>query len=219
MIKISNSAYLGRSVKVISTQQAITRIGLRQMKNIVTALAMEQLFVSKNNVVKQYMSQIWSDTIEIVANSLAVMQIYVKETKKRTLNLESIMLAALVHNIGALPILTESERHANVFANPNFLDLSIEKMSGKLGASILTEWGFEPEFVNVAYNWKSFSVSSEAVSYLDIVRLGAALCGKFESHKDQIFNEAVEKGIISDMSELQDDEFCELRESAKQMFQ
>ena len=219
MIKISNSAYLGRSVKVISTQQAITRIGLRQMKNIVTALAMEQLFVSKNDVVKQYMSQIWSDTIEIVANSLAVMQIYVKETKKRTLNLESIMLAALVHNIGALPILTEAERHANVFANPNFLDLSIEKMSGKLGASILTEWGFEPEFVNVAFNWKSFPVSSEAVSYLDIVRLGAALCGKFESHKDQIFNEAVEKGIIADMSELQDDEFCELRESAKQMFQ
>jgi HD-like signal output (HDOD) protein len=219
MIKISNSAYLGRSVKVISTQQAITRIGLRQMKNIVTALAMEQLFVSKNDVVKQYMSQIWSDTIEIVANSLAVMQIYVKETKKRTLNLESIMLAALVHNIGALPILTEAERHANVFANPNFLDLSIEKMSGKLGASILTEWGFEPEFVNVAFNWKSFLVSSEAVSYLDIVRLGAALCGKFESHKDQIFNEAVEKGIIADMSELQDDEFYELRESAKQMFQ
>ena len=219
MIKISNSAYLGRSVKVISTQQAITRIGLRQMKNIVTALAMEQLFVSKNDVVKQYMSQIWSDTIEIVANSLAVMQIYVKETKKRTLNLESIMLAALVHNIGALPILTEAERHANVFANPNFLDLSIEKMSGKLGASILTEWGFEPEFVNVAFNWKSFPVSSEAVSYLDIVRLGAALCGKFESHKDQIFNEAVEKGMISDMSVSQEDEFCELRNSAKQMFQ
>jgi HD-like signal output (HDOD) protein len=219
MIKISNSAYLGRSVKVISTQQAITRIGLRQMKNIVTALAMEQLFVSKNDVVKQYMSQIWSDTIEIVANSLAVMQIYVKETKKRTLNLESIMLAALVHNIGALPILTEAERHANVFANPNFLDLSIETMSGKLGASILTEWGFEPEFVNVAYNWKSFSVNSEAVSYLDIVRLGAALCGKFESRKDQIFNGALEKGMISNMSELQDNEFCELRNSAKQMFQ
>ncbi len=219
MIKISNSAYLGRAVKVISTQQAITRIGLRQMKNIVTALAMEQLFVSKNDVVKQYMSQIWSDTIEIVSNSLAVMQIYTKETKKRTLNLESIMLAALVHNIGALPILTEAERHAAVFANPNFLDLSIEKMSGKLGANILTEWGFEPEFVNIAYNWKNFSVSAEAISYLDIVRLGAALCGKFESHKDQIFNEAVAKGMVSDMSELQGDEFCELRDSAKQMFQ
>jgi hypothetical protein len=62
-------------------------------------------------------------------------------------------------------------------------------------------------------------VSSEAVSCLDIVRLGAALCGKFESHKDQIFNEALEKGMISDMSVSQEDEFCELRNSAKQMFQ
>lgn len=219
MIKISNSAYLGRSVKVTSTQQAITRIGLQQMKNIATALAMEQLFVSKNDVVKQYMSQIWTETIEIVASSLAVMHVYLKETKNRTLNLESIMLAALVHNIGVLPILTEAERHVNVFANPTFLDVAIEKMAGELSTSILTEWGFEPEFVNVAYNWKDFSTSSEAVSYLDIVRLGAAICGKFESHKEQIFNEAIEKGIITDLSELLNDEFDELRNSAKQMFQ
>lgn len=219
MIKISNSAYLGRSVKVTSTQQAITRIGLQQMKNIATALAMEQLFVSKNDVVKQYMSQIWTETIEIVASSLAVMHVYLKETKNRTLNLESIMLAALVHNIGVLPILTEAERHVNVFANPTFLDVAIEKMAGELSTSILTEWGFEPEFVNVAYNWKYFYTSSEAVSYLDIVRLGAAICGKFESHKEQIFNEAIEKGIITDLSELLNDEFDELRNSAKQMFQ
>ena len=218
MIKISNSAYLGRAVKVTSTQQAITRIGLRQMKNIATALAMEQLFVSKNEIVKQHMSQIWIDTIEIVANSLAVMQVYVKETKNRTLNLESMMLAALVHNIGVLPILTEAERHANVFANPTFLDVAIEKMAEKLGANILTEWGFESEFVNVAYNWKEFSVNSAAISYLDIVRLGAALCGKFESHKEQIFKEAIEKGIIADLSELHSDGFEDLCESARHMF-
>jgi HD-like signal output (HDOD) protein len=173
MIRISNSAYLGRAVKVTSTQQAITRIGLRQMKNIATALAMEQLFVSRNEIVKQYMNQIWADTIEIVANSLAVMQVYVKETKNRTLNLESMMLAALVHNIGVLPILTEAERHADVFTNTTFLNTAMEKMAGKLGASITTEWGFEPEFVNVAYNWKDFSINSDGVSYLDIVRLGA----------------------------------------------
>ena len=69
MIKISNSAYLGRPVKVTSTQQAITRIGLLQMKNIATALAMEQLFISKNEIVKQYMTRIWADTTDIVANS------------------------------------------------------------------------------------------------------------------------------------------------------
>jgi len=218
MIKISNSAYLGRSVKVTSTQQAITRIGLRQMKNIATALAMEQLFVSKNDVVKQYMTRIWADTIEIVANALAVLQVHTKQTKNRALTLESMMLAALVHNIGVLPILTEAERHADVFANPAFLDMAIEKMAGKLGASIMTEWGFEPEFVNVAQNWKDLSVNSDTVSYLDFARLGAALCGKFDSHKEEIFIAAIEKGIVDDLSSLLSDEFDELRDSARQIF-
>jgi HD-like signal output (HDOD) protein len=218
MIKISNSAYLGRSVKVTSTKQAITRIGLIQMKNIATALAMEQLFVSKNQIVKQYMKQIWADTIEIVANSLAVMQVHVKQTKNRALNLETMMLAALVHNIGVLPILTEAERHADVFANSTFLDVAIEKMAGTLGASIMTEWGFEPEFVDVAQNWKDLSVTSEDVSYLDLVRLGAALCGKFESNKEQIFDAAIEKGIVDNLSALLSDEFDELCDDAKQIF-
>jgi HD-like signal output (HDOD) protein len=218
MIKISNSAYLGRSIKVTSTQQAITRIGLRQMKNIATALAMEQLFVSKNEIVKEYMSQIWTDTIEIVANSLAVLQVHTKQTKNRALTMESMMLAALVHNIGVLPILTEAERHADVFANPTFLNVAIKKMTGTLGASIMKEWGFEPDFVNVAQNWKDLSVTSDTVSYLDLARIGAALCGKFDSHKEEIFNAAIDKGIVDDLSSLLSDEFDELRDSAKQIF-
>lgn len=219
MIKISNSAYLGRSVKVTSAQQAVTRIGLRQIKNISTALAMEQLFVSKNEIVKQYMTKIWADTIEIVANSMAALQVHTKQTKNRALNLDSMMLAALVHNIGILPILTEAERHADVFANPTFLDVAIDRMAGKIGASIMTEWGFEPEFVNVAQNWKELSVISDDVSYLDLVRLGAALCGKFESHKEDIFNAVIEKGIVDNLSLLLSDEFDELRDNAKQIFQ
>jgi HD-like signal output (HDOD) protein len=219
MIKISNSAYLGRSVKVTSAQQAVTRIGLLHIKNISTALAMEQLFVSKNEIVKQYMTRIWADTIEIVANSLAALQVHTKQTKNRALNLDSMMLAALVHNIGVLPILTEAERHADVFANPTFLDVAIDKMAGKIGASIMTAWGFEPEFVYVAHNWKNLSVISDDVSYLDMVRLGAALCGKFESHKKEVFDTAIEKGVVDDLSLLLSDDFDELCNSAKQIFQ
>ena len=71
MIKISNSAYLGRTVKVSSVGQAVLRIGLRQIKNISTALAMGQLFVSKNQLVSDYMKREWDKTIDIVANAMA----------------------------------------------------------------------------------------------------------------------------------------------------
>jgi HD-like signal output (HDOD) protein len=218
MIKISNSSYLGRAVKVVSTQQAVTRIGLRQIKNISTALAMEQLFVSKNTVVKKYMEKSWADTIDVVANSIAALKVHTKQTKNRALNLDSIMLAALVHNIGILPILTEAERHSDVFANPTFLEVAIDKLAGKIGASIMKEWGFEPEFIQIANHWRDISVQSKTISQLDLVRLGATLAGKFDRHKDDVFNITVEKGIVDDISAFLTDEYYELRDNARSIF-
>ena len=194
------------------------RIGLRQIKNIATALAMEQLFVSKNDIVKGYMSRIWVDTIDIVASSMSVLQIHTNQTKNRALNLDSMMLAALIHNIGVLPILTEAERHADVFANPTFLDVALEKLASEIGTSIMIEWGFEPEFVDITQNCKDLSVTSDTVSYLDLVRVASALCGKFNNHEEEIFKGAVDIGLIDDLSALLSDEFNELCDNAKQIF-
>ncbi|WP_414829786.1 HDOD domain-containing protein [Alteromonas sp. H39] len=218
MIKIANSAYMGRTVKVNSINQAVTRIGLRQIKNIATALAMEQLFVSKNEVVGQYMKREWTNTVNVVSSSMAALQMYVARTKKRDLSLDTITLTALVHNIGVLPILTEAERHEEVFANPTFLDVAIEKLSGQIGGSIMREWGFGNEFVNVAENWRDLGVIPDKLSYIDFVRIGAALSGKMDSQKDAVFNLAVQRGAIESVRDLTSDEFKEMRDAAKQIF-
>lgn len=218
MIKIANSAYMGRTVKVNSINQAVTRIGLRQIKNIATALAMEQLFVSKNEVVGQYMKQEWTNTVNVVANSMAALQMYVARTKKRDLSLDTITLAALVHNIGVLPILTEAERHEEVFANPTFLDVAIEKLSGRIGGSIMREWGFGNDFVNVAENWRDLGFIPDNLSYIDFVRIGAALSGKMDNQKDAVFNLAVQRGAIENVSDLTSDEYKDMRDAAKQIF-
>lgn len=218
MIKIANSAYMGRTVKVTSINQAVTRIGLRQIKNIATALAMEQLFVSKNEVVGQYMKREWANTVNVVANSMAALQMYVARTKKRDLSLDTITLAALVHNIGVLPILTEAERHEEVFANPTFLEVAIEKLSGRIGGSIMREWGFGDEFVNISENWRDLGVIPDNLSYLDFVRIGAAMSGKMENQKDAVFNLAVQRGAIENVSDLTSDEFNDMRDAAKQIF-
>lgn len=214
MIKIANSAYMGRSVKVTSISQAVTRIGLRQIKNISTALAMEQLFVSKNDVVARYLQQEWANTVNIVANSMAVLQLYIARTKKREMSMDTMTLAALVHNIGVLPILTEAERHPEVFANPSFLEVAIDKLAGRIGASIMTEWGFGETFVNVSKNWKDLSYMPEELTYIDFVRVGAAVSGAVDSQKDAILNLAIQRGVVEDMGELHSDEFEELASAA-----
>lgn len=218
MIKISNSAYMGRAVKVTSVSQAVTRIGLRQIKNISTALAMEQLFVSKNDVVSQYMKREWTNTVNVVANAMAALQLYISRTKKRDLSLDTITLAGLVYNIGVLPILTEAERHEEVFASPTFLEVAIDKLSGRIGGSIMSAWGFGDEFANIAENWRDLSVLPDKLCYLDFVRVGAAMAGHMDSQKDAVLNLAIQRGVVADIRELASDEFKDMREAAKQIF-
>ncbi|MFC6440769.1 HDOD domain-containing protein [Bowmanella sp. JS7-9] len=219
IMKIANSAYLGRSVKVDTLQQAVTRIGLRQIKNIATALAMEQLFVSKNDVVKSYLDKLWSRTVDIAANAMAVYAFYKENPKKnKLLNMDSLTLAALVHNIGVLPILSEAERHEEVFANPTFLNVAIQKLSSRLGSAILNEWGFSEEIIEVVEHWRNIKYQTKEHSYLDFVRLGAALAGSIGSHKDDVLNIIQQKGIVQDLSALSSDEFAEIRDNAKSVF-
>lgn len=218
MIKISNSAYMGRAVKVTSISQAVTRIGLRQIKNISTALAMEQLFVSKNDLVGDYMKKEWAKTIEVVANSMAALQLYISRTKKRDLSIDTMTLMALVHSIGVLPILTEAERHTEVFASPSFLDDAIDKLSHRVGGSIMRSWGFGDGFVTVAERWHDLSYIPEKLEYIDFVRVGAALAGQINSQKDAILNLAIQRGVVDDIHALTSDEFAEMRAAAKQVF-
>lgn len=214
MIKIANSAYLGRTVKVSSISQAVTRIGLMQIKNISTALAMEQLFVSKNDLVKEYIGKVWNNTVNVVSNAMAAMQL----SGQKTLSLDTLTLAALVHNIGVLPILTEAERHEDVFANPTFLNVAIQKLAGPIGAKIMREWEFEEEFARSAESWRDLNFNPEEITYVDFIRLGAVLAGSLASQKDAVMNICQKKGIIDDINMLHSDEFAEMRDMAKMIF-
>ena len=218
MIKIANSAYMGRAVKVTSISQAVTRIGLRQIKNIATALAMEQLFVSKNELVGEYMKREWNNTVEVVANAMATLQLYVARTKNREMTIDTMTLTALVHNIGVLPILTEAERHEEVFASPTFLDDAIDKLAPRIGGSIMQSWGFGENFVTVAERWHDLAYIPEKLSYVDFVRVGAALAGQINNQKDAILNLAIQRGVVEDVNSLLSDEFAEMRSAAKQIF-
>ena len=217
MVKIANSAYLGRTVKVTSTTQAVTRIGLIQVKNIATALAMEQLFVSKNEVVKAYMTDKWSSTVNLVANAMAAMSLYKKSGKDKALSLDTMMLSGLIADIGALPVLTEAERHDSVFANPTFLDVAIDKLSGRIGGSIMRKWQFNDLFIEVAEHWREPEFTKSSISYIDFVRIGAALTNSIDD-AESVLASAQEKGIFADVADFQSDEFCELRENAKAIF-
>ncbi len=220
MIKVSNSALLGRSVKVETVSQAVTRIGLRQIKCISTAMALEQVFVSENDVVAMYMKKSWNKTIDIASVAISLMSLYLKDNKHTSLTLDTITLASLVHNIGVLPILTEAEQHPDIFANPTFLQQAIIKLSGKIGGSITRAWGFSDELTMLAESWSDLTVLPKEVHYLDFIRAGAIYHNIFknQSTQDALLKSFVKKGILPDVDFMDSDEFKALSADVKSMF-
>lgn len=220
MLKVANSAVMGRRVKVTTVNQAVTRIGLRQIKSIATAMALEQVFVSSNETVSLYMKKSWLKTVEVSAVAIALMTLYANDHKHSHLTLDNLTLAALVHNIGVLPILTEAENHPEVFANPTFLQQAILKLASPIGAAVTRAWGFSEEFTKIVESWSDLSVLPSEVSYIDFIRLGAIYHGIFksESTRSVLLKSYVNKGIINDEDFMESQQFLELYADAKTMF-
>ena len=220
ILKVANSAMLGRSIKVESVNQAVTRIGLRQIKSIATAMALEQVFVSKNKIVSMYLKKSWAKTIDIAAVAIALMSLYLKENKHVSLTLDTLTLAALVHNVGVLPILTEAEKHADIFANPTFLQQAIVKLASKIGAEVTKSWGFSDEFTAVVEHWSDLTVLPKEVHYLDFIRAGAIQNDIFknESTKEFLVKNYIAKGILPDENFMQSAEFLAMTADVKSMF-
>ncbi len=220
MIKVANSAVLGRSVKVETLGQAVTRIGLRQIKSIATAMAIEQVFVSESDIISMYLKKSWEKTVDVSSVAIALMTFYLREHKHAPLALDTLTLAALVHNIGVLPILTEAEKHESVFANPTFLQQAIIKLASQIGAEVTRAWGLSDEFVEVVEQWSDLTVLPSEAHYLDFIRAGAIYHGVFKNPatQDALLRSFVSKDVLPSEGFMDSEEFKAMVGDAKAMF-
>jgi hypothetical protein len=220
IMKIANSAFVGRGVHVNSLHQATTRIGLRYIKNVVTSMAMEQLFVSKTAFVKQQMDLVWAETLELTAFALTAMQQHNAAFKNPAVNFDTMTLAGLVHNIGALPILTEAEKQLDIFGDETFIKESITNISGKIGATILRTWGFSNDLIEVAEQWDVPSYQPAHPSYVDFIRIAAIKQNRYhaEGEMPQLLKPYVDLGLIPSTDFYRSPDFVAMFNDIKQLF-
>lgn len=220
MIKLANSAFMGRSIQVSTLHQAVTRIGLSQIKNIATAMAVEQLFVSKYKQVKQQLDTLWQDNVQVTAISVACLKAYQQSHPDCTLSIDKMTLCALVHNIGALAIITEAERHPEVFGHPVFLNSVINKAAPYVSIKVLKAWGFTEEFQLAAKNWR-LCQRDEVVSYTDFIRLAALARGYYHSTEEQhqLLQGYIEQQLVTAPDFMAQPQVASLYQDVRALFQ
>ncbi|GAA5214396.1 HDOD domain-containing protein [Corallincola platygyrae] len=220
MIRIANSAFYARAVKVTNLNAAVNRIGLEQVKNTATSMAMKQMFICQNEVVFDYFDRSWCDSVDVASAAGAVFAAFKQKRPGTELESDTLCLMGLVHNIGILPILAEAEKNVAEFANRAFLDQAIRKLTKHIGVAIIRTWDFDKSFAVAIAKWDSLDYQPAAVDYLDFIRIGAIYAGLLGQGRAQadLLQPYLEKGVIDDLGIFESEDFLEKYNETKSAF-
>ncbi len=164
LIQVANSPLLRSSRQIETVDAAVTRMGSNMVRNLVTSIAMQQMFQATSDATDQRLRAIWDHSTEIAAISQVLASQFTK------LKADQALLAGLVHNIGALPILTRAEDYHELVADVALLDRIIDNAEAKIGEAILSKWNFPEELIAVVAEHKDLQRDHDGnADYVDVV--------------------------------------------------
>ncbi|MCU7840725.1 MAG: HDOD domain-containing protein [Candidatus Thiodiazotropha sp. (ex Troendleina suluensis)] len=164
LLQVANSPLYRGRVTIDNLQMAVARLGVRLVRSLVVSLIMQQIFQATNDLLDAKFRQVWEESVQIAAISRVL------ASNADHLDKEQAMLAGLIHNIGALPVLTMAESHEELLQDPQELDRIIDVISPQVGQRILEMWDFPPSLIKVPANFLNLEYVSEGdADYVDIV--------------------------------------------------
>ena len=163
LIQIANSPLLRASREIESVEAAITCMGANMVRNLVTSIVMEQMFQATSDATDKRLRQIWEHSTEVAAISHALAAQFTK------LPADQALLAGLIHDIGALPILSRAEDVPELLEDEAKLDSVIAKTHTTIGEAILRKWNFPEELVAVAAQHENLTRNSPQTDLVDVV--------------------------------------------------
>jgi len=170
LLQVANSPLYRGGAPIENLQNAITRLGQTVVRNIVTGMVMEQLYqTGAKPAVEKHLKELWLHSTKVAAIS------HVLARKFTKLKPDQAMLAGLIHDIGAIPIYTEA---ANIpeLDEEALLQRIVDKIHNLIGTTILDEWNFPQELIDVVSNHEDLRYDSgEGVDYVDIVTVANIL--------------------------------------------
>lgn len=167
LIKAANSAAFADKPQTYNVRVAISRLGFRQLHNLVINITMNKMFFSKNPILNKRMKTVWEHSRETAAVS------YVLASRYPHLSPDQAMLVGLVHEIGVLPLCLHIEK-THVQIKEETLDELIRKCHSTIGSRLLKKWNFPHELVEVIAEHENLSRDSSDMpraDYTDVVSI------------------------------------------------
>lgn len=164
LLQVANSPLYRGRVPIESIQMAVTRLGYKLVRSLVVSLAMKQIFQATSDTLDVRLRSMWEQSVEVAAISRVLAQ------NLPHLDKEQAMLAGLIHNIGALPILTWADSYTELMEDEAALDRLVDELTPTIGTQILKLWGFPDTLIKVAAEAQNLNYDGgPQADYVDVV--------------------------------------------------
>lgn len=143
LVQVANSHLYRTNQPLASCQDAVNRLGLQTTHNLVTSISLKNLFRSNNRLLNACIQKLWKQSIHVASLS------YILARLSQQQNADEALLAGLINNIGALPIIAHAESLESGSFNEQELVDTISLLQGQLGEYILSRWHFPPKLIHL----------------------------------------------------------------------
>ena len=166
LLKTANSPLYRGRFPVETVPAALSRLGLKMIKNLVNSLVLEQLFVAKSDLVAERLENLWQHNVEVAATCRVL------SSRVPGMSAEEVMLAGLIHDIGVLPILIKAESEPELLRDSALLNTVIDQLNTRIGVAILQKWAFSERFIAVVAEHENLERdSANGPDMVDIVQV------------------------------------------------
>jgi HD-like signal output (HDOD) protein len=162
LLQVANSPMFRGRMPMESVQMAIARLGTKQVRALVSSLAMRGIFQASSSTLDHRFRRLWEDSVEVAAIACVIAK------PLRHLEAEQALLAGLIHEIGALPVLVYADLQG--VDDEQELDGLLKHLGPRIGSTILKQWGFPPSLVAVTEHYSDFAYEGgPQADYADVV--------------------------------------------------
>ena len=167
LIQVANSALYASASPTANCHDAVTRLGLNATRNLVMSISLKHLFHCNDPGLMKKMQSLWKQSLYVSCLS------FVLAEECGVVKPEDALLAGLICDIGAIPVLHFAGQHPDDYTDLDELESVLPFLSPASGSLVLRNLGFSEELSNIpkhANDWFHES-SSDQLSLIDVVIL------------------------------------------------
>ena len=193
VLRRARSALLGaRSAPVKTIDQAVSRLGSRELRGLIVDLSARQLFESKNPAIRRLTKNLWQHSVAtgVLARALA--------KRRKNVDPEVAYLAGLLHDVGkpiAAALLLDAERNREpqqeAWMGADAWMSVVNECQREVGVALARAWNLQDEVLFAIARCDRYSQENSPASIVCFANALAKRVAPYPGQVDTVTNDAL----------------------------